>query len=204
MSLKIFGNHSPKKLYEYELKSGGLKNTEQVTQYFQDNYTRKIFENPGRISELKIGEIYHYRYDPKTKDILAYYDTNPLTLIYNGWFSQDGTYLYTGINLHFLPSQIKLIILESYWQYFYRFSGNKIMKFLPISYNDFFKFLFKKLQGMDYSFAIRTYISTRLDSPVIIPNNEWGKIPLVKPMFMNGATLEQVYADYYKSLKPKK
>lgn len=204
MALKIFGPKSPKELYNSELKRWGGNTNQKINQYFHDSYTKQTLQIGIRPNEMKMGEIYTYNYDPKYKDILDYYDTNPLTLIYNSWYA-PGTknHLYTGINLHFLPSKVKLSILEAYWQYFYNLKGNRVMRFLPISYNAFFDVVFRRILGVNYSFAIRNYIITRIDNPVMVPDYEWGKIPFTTGIFMQGATLEEIYKLYYKSKKKK-
>jgi len=187
---------SPRDRYLSEVKGGGLNIVSKQAKYFKDKYLKETYAT-NSIRELKIGQIYTYRYDPKYKDVLDYYDTNPLTLVYNAWYSKSGTFLYTGINLHFLPVEVKLQVIELYWKYFYRFGGTKLAKVLPYTYSKFFKTILKQMNKIDYVFAIRTYIVDRITTPIEVPETDWGKIPLWKPTFINGKTLDDIYNEYY-------
>jgi len=188
---------SPKQLYEFEVQSG-LRYKYNVNKYFYDAYLSKVYGDLTKTSELQRGQIYTFRYDPLYKDVLDYYDENPLTLIYDYYQAQTGNYLYRGINLHFLPPEIKLEVLEVYWKYYYRMGGQKIMKILPIKYTDFFQFVFKFLRNINYQFAIRTYILQRVSSPMLVKQEDWGKIPLWIPSFIEGQNISEIYKTYKK------
>lgn len=193
---KLLGK-SPKDRYFEELQTGGLNVNTKLTQYFYNTYIKPNYSQPARINELRMGQIYTYLYDPKHKDTLAYYDTNPMTLIYGSWYAKDGTYLYNGVNLHFLPANMKLAILDVYWKYFYRFGGSKIMSILPFTYTKMFLTVFEKMNGINYKFALRTYITSRIANPLQVPETDWGKIPFAKPTFIKGKTLDDIYNEYY-------
>lgn len=188
---------SPKEQYIEELKLGGFHVQKKLEKYYIDTYLQNVYESQIKNIELKNGQIYAYRYDPKHKDILDYYDTQPLTLIYNNWYAKDGTYLYNGINLHFLPHEIKLQVLEYYWQYLYRFGGDKVIKIMPNVYYKFFKTIFNRLAKVNFQFALRTYIVPRIANPVLVPYNDWGKMILIKPNFILKKSVDEIYREYY-------
>ena len=71
----------------------------------------KLLQDKSRLTtgvRLSPQKMYMFKYDPKTKKKLPYYDAFPLIMpleIYNGGFM--------GINFHYLPPKIRKILLES-------------------------------------------------------------------------------------------
>lgn len=65
----------------------------------------------GENSRLKddtiIGKMYFYFYDPKTKDVLPFYDRFPLVIPIEE--QRDG---FLGLNLHYLSPQKRIILLD--------------------------------------------------------------------------------------------
>lgn len=59
----------------------------------------------------QIGRFYLYKYDPKTKEDMPYWDTVPLVLITSK--TKDGWY---GINFHYMPPIIRLRIMEGFYK----------------------------------------------------------------------------------------
>lgn len=58
----------------------------------------KNFEQKRKVTQMDIGQMYMFRYDPKNKKTLPYYDTFPLIFPIN--IEDDG---FMGINMHYLP-----------------------------------------------------------------------------------------------------
>ena len=54
-----------------------------------------------------LGKMYLFRYDPKHKETLPYYDVNPL-VIPIGYYP-DG---FLGLNIHYLPPKWRLLLLD--------------------------------------------------------------------------------------------
>lgn len=72
--------------------------------------TDKLPDGMVDISSSKtppVGEIILYKYDPKTKETLPYYDTNPLVLVID--FTPTG---FTGINLHYIPPEVRRQLIK--------------------------------------------------------------------------------------------
>ena len=60
------------------------------------------------VSKIFLGRMYHFRYDPKWKDKLPYWDTFPLVIpvdVYSGGFS--------GLNLHYLPPRLRVKLFDA-------------------------------------------------------------------------------------------
>lgn len=58
-------------------------------------------------TNLEMGKMYLFNYDPKHKAKLPYYDTYPLTIPIERY--RDG---FLGLNLHYLPPKLRLTLLE--------------------------------------------------------------------------------------------
>lgn len=100
-----------------ELASSGI---ESRTKKSQDWFTKRV-RGISRINEVNFlkdpnlvrkqrffpGYMYHFTYDPKTKDTLPYYDTFPLVLPVGP--APGGFY---GLNLHYLNPAARAIFLD--------------------------------------------------------------------------------------------
>lgn len=62
----------------------------------------------GFKSDVEIGKMYLFSYDPKLKKTLPYYDRYPLIFPIEGY--SDG---FLGINLHYLPPMLRARLLDS-------------------------------------------------------------------------------------------
>ena len=58
------------------------------------------------------GRMYTFFYDPKTKDLMPYYDKFPVVLIVD--VTPDG---FTGLNLHYLPPRYRVRLLSELYNY---------------------------------------------------------------------------------------
>ena len=66
---------------------------------------------PLQTSKFLIGSLFIFKYDPKTKEDLPYYDTFPCSLIFN---IEGG--LARGINFHYLPITLRAKLFDKIWQ----------------------------------------------------------------------------------------
>lgn len=187
----------PSKQMKAEFKEHGLSSITEINKEWYSKYVTSPSKEVLKRA-FHFGQIYTYQYDPKTKDKLAYYDTNPCTLIFDYKETKDGNHLFIGINLHFLPKDVKLTLLENYWKYFYRFGGKRLMNLMPFTYYKFFNLIFGLIAKIDFKFAIRSYLIDRVDNIAQINDDDWGKIIITRPQFMVKESIEHIYVDYYK------
>jgi len=91
--------------------------TEEARQWYRDTASRVTTLQPGRLvrsdpernrSQIRIGDMYLYHYDPKYKETLPYYDRFPLVFPFKrvpkGWL---------GINMHYLPLPYRAQLMDS-------------------------------------------------------------------------------------------
>jgi hypothetical protein len=76
------------------------------------NITPSMFEKrtdtARKVSSMEFGYMYAFKYDPKTKNDLPYYDTFPL--IFPVRMDSDG---FLGINFHYLPPTLRAKLMNA-------------------------------------------------------------------------------------------
>lgn len=89
--------------------------TREARDWFRDmaaassaNPTNLLNTYKPKASSPSVGRMYHFRYDPKGKDTLPYYDAFPLIFMVGP--AQGGFY---GINLHYLPSLMRAKLMDA-------------------------------------------------------------------------------------------
>jgi hypothetical protein len=81
------------------------KATEWLGKKTKEFFTIKGAHNPQ--TEVQIGKMYAFRYDPKWKEVLPLYDTQPLVVVIEKY--KDG---FLGLNLHYLPPRLRFRLLQ--------------------------------------------------------------------------------------------
>lgn len=66
-----------------------------------------VLKNRRTVTNYLPGQIYFWRYDPKWKDTLPYYDTAPLVIILDIY--EDG---FLGLNTHYLRYDLRIKLIE--------------------------------------------------------------------------------------------
>lgn len=209
---------SPKKSYYKNRRN--RKTVDNLQERFSKVYIR-MEENDDafRVNEQEItpkskvvmpGKIYTFQYDPKSKDVLSFYDTRPIILLQNVWKPETENILISGINLTFLPPMVRVSLLESYYQSFKRqierdesdLWKNELRYVKSVI--EFFtnwlktKQLFEGSDGVHLDFAFRNYITKRMNNLKIVSYNDWEIIPHLRSEFLVGNTLGTIYNKYYK------
>lgn len=96
-----------------QLKQSGA-DTKKSMQWYQSQVRKlgtinvnKLIRQGEQVNRIFTGEMYLFRYDPKTKDQLLYYDIYPLVLPFRR--VENG---FLGINLHYLPYGVRMFTLK--------------------------------------------------------------------------------------------
>jgi hypothetical protein len=120
---------------------------------------------PGtyKTEKFEVGKMYLFHYDPKGRKTLPYYDTFPLILltgIHRGGF--------TGLNLHYLPPEPRLILLSNLMQKSVLLDGK--LERLNIKYDN--------LKGVqEFAFfepCFKQYLKSNIRSEIkLIPPEDW-------------------------------
>ena len=76
--------------------------------------TNNIIKGAGLLQTnlQRVGHFYLFKYDPKTKDVLPYYDRYPVVLI----LKKEKTGFF-GLNLHYLPYDFRSIFMDELYDF---------------------------------------------------------------------------------------
>ena len=148
-------------------------------------------EGGTKTDSVRVGHMYHFYYDPKTKGTLPYYDRFPLVVVTDIY--PDG---FLGLNLHYLPPALRAKLMDG----LYTISNNK--KFdettrMRVSY-DMLKSA-SKFRG--YKPCVKRYLTGHLQSRLAYINaTEWD-IALFLPVEQFAkAGKSEVWADSRKAI----
>jgi hypothetical protein len=137
-------------------------------------------------SRAMIGKMYFYFYDPKTKDVLPYYDKFPLVIPLERY--SDG---FLGLNLHYVPPRMRLAILGNLWK---RLNNQRMDETtrLRISYDYISQLRSFPLMRPCIKRYLNQYVRSRI---VEIYPNEWNSCVMLPFERFAKATKKTVYGD---------
>jgi hypothetical protein len=145
----------------------------------------KILSGKKR-SRPNIGEMYHFKYDPKTKKTLPYYDIFPLIFMVGP--APDGFY---GTNLHYLPPKLRAVLMDALYGITTNTKFDESTK-LALSYN-----LLKSSGKYKYfKPTFKHYLWEHVQSQFIpIASAEWDIALFLPTHRFRKATSQKVYSD---------
>lgn len=102
------------------------RNVKRSSKWFENKILSGKIDKKLLTNKVRIGRLYLYKYIPKHKDTLPIYDIHPMVIPIK--YYNDG---YLGINLHYLPPQIRIVLLNKLDKYS---KGTGEQKRLQLSY----------------------------------------------------------------------
>jgi hypothetical protein len=160
------------------------------------NETDLLRQSTDRLeSRFRIGNMYHFIYDPKHKATLPYYDRFPLIFPIN---RAKGGFL--GINFHYLPLPLRAKLMDALYDIASNERYDESTK-LNISY--------KTLAGVskyrEFAPTVKHYLSSQVRSRMLyIAPSEWDIALFLPTARFEGATKTQVWEDSRKIIRGKK
>jgi hypothetical protein len=150
----------------------------------------KMMEERSRLRGVKnesyIGKMYFYFYDPKTKDIMEYYDKFPLVIPI-----EEHTDGFLGLNLHYIHPKQRLILLDKLGDIATNRNFDEATKF-RVSYN----FLKNAKQMYEHKPCLKKYLYTHIKSKFLnIEASEWDIAALLPVEHFKKAHKTQVFQD---------
>jgi len=105
------------KRYHRDFGANAARHSRRSRQWFREQATKigkvrtsKIMKAQWIADKPKIGRLYLYQYDAKTKDTLPYWDMFPLVFFFNSWTGKNGKKYLIGINLHYLQPALRMYL----------------------------------------------------------------------------------------------
>lgn len=138
------------------------------------------------VSQLTVGRMYMFAYDPKTKDDLPYYDKFPLIFPFRR--VQGGFY---GINMHYLPHVLRARLMDNLYTLANNTNKDDTTK-LRLSY----QLLDGAAKFRYFKPCVKHYLNTQVKSRFLwIPANQWETALFLPLERFTGATKQQVWRD---------
>jgi hypothetical protein len=135
---------------------------------------------------LKIGMLYCFFYDPKTKSDLPYWDRFPMVLILEKY--PDG---FLGLNLHYLPLKFRIAFLTKLMK-FALLNTDHDIKRMRISY----EILTASRRFAEFRPCLKRYLISHMRSRVLtIKPDEWDVATMLPIQQFRGAQAPKVWRD---------
>ena len=142
--------------------------------------------NDQAVQQVKVGQLFLFRYNAKLKDELPYWDMFPIVFPFRK--APGGFY---GINLHYIPWQFRAMLMDNLYDIMNNSKADETTK-LRLSYN----VLSSSAKFRWFKPCVKHYLNTQVSSKLIyIEPKEW-EVALFLPLQkFQGATTAQVYRD---------
>lgn len=143
-------------------------------------------ENMRQTRLVKIGLMYFFFYDPKTKSDLPYWDRFPMVLVLERY--NDG---FLGLNLHYLPVKFRIAFLSKLMKYA-QLNAEDDIKRMRISY----EILDSLKRYAEFRPCLKRYLYTHLRSKLLtIQPSEWDVATILPLQQFRGAQAPKVWRD---------
>jgi len=142
--------------------------------------------------QLRIGMLYCYYYDPKTKDDLPYWDRFPMVLVLEKY--NDG---FLGLNLHYLPVRYRIAFLQKLMKYA-QLTPEQDIRRMRISYD----ILQSTKRFAEFRPCLKRYLFSHMRSRLLmIEPDEWDVATMLPIQQFRGAKPQKVWMDSVKEYK---
>jgi len=156
-----------------------IKRPDKITATIRDERFRKT-------NQFRIGMMYCFLYDPKTKADLPYWDKFPVILVLEKY--NDG---FLGLNLHYLPVKYRMAFMSKLMR-FAQLTPEDDIKRMRISYD----ILNSAKRYVEFRPMLKRYLYGHLRSKLLmIQPNEWDVAAMLPLQQFRGARTSTVWKD---------
>lgn len=149
-------------------------------------------ETSRQTNQFKIGMLYCFYYDPKTKHDLPYWDTFPMVLVLERY--NDG---FLGLNLHYLPVKYRVAFLTKLMK-FAQLTAENDIKRMRVTYD----ILDASKRYAEFRPCIKRYLHNHIRSKMLtIQPNEWDVAIMLPIQQFKGAKPQKVWKDSMQEYK---
>jgi hypothetical protein len=131
-----------------------------------------VREKDRRTTNIRLGRLYCYYYDPKTKEDLDYYDRFPLVLVLEKY--NDG---FLGLNLHYLPYQYRVAFLRKLMRFAVLKNDDEIQR-MRVTYD----ILSASKRFKEFRPCIKRYLYNHLKSRILTIHPEEWEVATLLPL----------------------
>jgi hypothetical protein len=147
---------------------------------------REIVSDRNRSGRFEMGGLYHFFYDPLTKENLPYYDMFPLVITLDK--DKEG---FLGMNLHYLPIKYRAAFLDKLMA-FAILNGDDEPKRLRVTYD----ILKTAKTYREFKPCLKKYLNSQIRSKIIaIKPSEWETALFLPTAIFKGATAQKVHSE---------
>jgi hypothetical protein len=153
---------------------------------------REIVSEKNRNGTFAVGGLYHFFYDPLTKNKLPYYDTFPLIIPLR--IDKDG---FLALNLHYLPPLYRATFLDKLMPLAIKNENDDPVR-LRVTYD-----ILKVAQSVkEFKPCLKKYLGSQIKSRIVpIEPNEWEVALFLPTAIFKGASKEKVYVESLKEIR---
>lgn len=177
MALKLLN------IFKKKTKSDLQKSSQESVEWMKKKIS-SIGKSPG--SKFKLGGLFFFYYDAKGKDTLPYYDRFPLVIPLEMY--SDG---FLGLNLHYLPLQMRLAFLDKLMDYASQGAAGEI-ECVRISYD----ILCASRRLKEFKPCVKRYLTSHVQSKLLaVEPNEWQTAASLPVQKFTGASAAYVWQE---------
>ena len=184
-----------------ELASAGIEARTKDSQKWFTNRIKGItrinevsfLKDPNLVRKTRFfpGYMYHFTYDPKTKETLPFYDTFPLILAVAP--APGGFY---GVNLHYLAPTTRALFLDKLMDIANKTEFDEKTRF-RLNYN----LLSSSRRFKEFAPCFKHYLTTNITSRLMmVPSQEWETAIFLPTEKFQGASKKTVWKDSKKKI----
>lgn len=151
-----------------------------------NNPKNLLSQNERMVTNLSVGRMYLFAYDPKTKNDLPYYDRFPLIFPF-----QKVTGGFYGINMHYLPHVLRARLMDALYNVANNTANDDTTK-LKLSY----KILSSSSKFRYFKPCVKHYLNSHVKSRFLwVPTQQWDTALFLPLERFVGANKQQVWRD---------
>lgn len=141
-------------------------------------------------SRFRVGNLYIFRYDPKLKDQLPYYDIFPVVFVVSR--NQKGI---LALNMHYLPLAYRARLMDALYEYS---TGQDDLKRLKINYR-----ILTAVSKLKYFRpCLKYYLNSNIRSRYLrVDSREWDTALFLPLQKFKKSTVQVVYKDSINTIK---
>lgn len=184
-----------------ELATAGIESRTKESQKWFTNRIKGItrineasfLKDPNLVRKNRFfpGYMYHFTYDPKTKETLPFYDTFPLILAVAP--APGGFY---GVNLHYLAPTTRALFLDKLMDIASKTEFDEKTRF-KLNYN----LLSSSRRFKEFAPCFKHYLTTNITSRLMmVPSQEWETAIFLPTEKFQGASKKTVWKDSKKKI----